>query len=222
MEKINPEEMCSALQLCSVRKRANQYLVAVKKIDGTIYEMPLEDIAQADEYKWLPIIRTYSSGHGFFSPDFSKIFLVITQKEGKKPQVQFTGWSPLEENNQQVTARNDQGEIVFNLAKIEENALIRTKNRVSVDVVENMFDLPLVDWVLMENKNEDIQEHYYTLVALFHYVVKSYDGELIPILGSEWVVWWERYSVDDVLARKIEHLAPNADVVVKKALEMIK
>lgn len=220
MEKISPEEMCSALQLCSVRKRDNQYLVAVKKIDGTIYEIPLEDMAQADEYEWLPIVRTYSSWHGFFSPDLSNIFLVTTQKDEKKPQVQFTGGSPLEENNQQVTARNAQWEIVFNLAKIEENALIRTKNRVGVDVLENMFELPLVDWVLMENKTEE--EHYYRLVALFHYVVKSYNGVLTPIIGSEWVIWWQRYNVDDVLTRKIEWLAPNADVIVKKALEMIK
>ncbi len=64
LPKVHPDEICSALQLCSVRQRGNEYFVAVKRLDGLgemASEIPFADIANADEYEDAPIIRTYSS-----------------------------------------------------------------------------------------------------------------------------------------------------------------
>lgn len=81
MPKVSPDEICSALQLCSVRQKGNEYFVAVKKLDGSMSEIPFADIANADVYDNKHIIRTYSSGHGFFNEDASKAFLIIVDKK---------------------------------------------------------------------------------------------------------------------------------------------
>gem|GEM_PF-5106515 len=81
MPKVSPEELCSALQLCSVRQRENTYFAAVKRIDGSVSEIPFDDIANADEYQGFPIVRSYSSGHCFLSPDLTQVFLVTTEKK---------------------------------------------------------------------------------------------------------------------------------------------
>lgn len=65
------------------------------------------------------------------------------------------------------------GQIQFHLGKIEENAIIRTKSRTGVDVISYWNDLPLVDWALMENTDEN-GTVYWRLVCLLHYIVKSY------------------------------------------------
>lgn len=81
MPKVTPEEICSALQLCSVRQRGNEYFVVVKRLDGSTSEIPFTDIANVDEYKDRPIIRTYASGHVFFNEDYSKTYLVVVDKK---------------------------------------------------------------------------------------------------------------------------------------------
>lgn len=79
LPKVNPNELCEALALCSVRKRDNEYLVAVKRLDGTIEEIPLIAVANADEFEEKKIVRNYSSGHVFIEND--KVFLVTTSKK---------------------------------------------------------------------------------------------------------------------------------------------
>ncbi len=81
MPKVTPDQLCSALQLCSVRQKGNEYFVAVKKLDGTMSEIPFADIANADIYDNKPIVRTYSSGHAFFNEDTSKVFLISVEKK---------------------------------------------------------------------------------------------------------------------------------------------
>ena len=61
MPKVSPDQICSALQLCSVRQRDNEYFVAVKRVDGSSSEIPFTDIVNADEYEGSPIVRTYAS-----------------------------------------------------------------------------------------------------------------------------------------------------------------
>lgn len=219
MPKVNPEEICSALQLCSVRQRGNEYFVAVKKLDGSMSEIPFNEIANADEYNGNPIIRTYSSGHWFFNEDLSQIWLVTVEKRWTR-QVQFTGWAPLEEANMDVVFHKD-GEIQFHLGKIEENALIRTKNRTGVDVVQHRNELPLVDRALIENKDNE-GKTFRRLVCLLHYIVKSYEGELQAQIGTEDVVDGKRYNVNDILNENVEDIAPNAAIIIIKALEIIK
>ncbi len=218
MPMVDPKQLCSALQLCSVRQRDNRYYVAIKKLDGSLGEISFDEVANATTYEWAPLVRTYSSGHGFFSDDFSQIYLVTTQKKWKE-QVQFTGWSPLEDANKDVVIA-DGWEIKFHLGKIKENALIRAKKRVWVDIIDHRNDLPLVDRALMENKDEE-GNTYRRLVCLLHYIVKTYEGVLTPQIGVEEVIWWQRYAVSDILERKIPNLAPNADIIVKKALEIV-
>lgn len=70
----------------------------------------------------------------------------------------------------------------FHLGKIEDNALLRTKLRCSVDVIENYTELPLVDRVMMKGKDEVTGAEYWRLVCLLHYIVKSYTGTLEPAI----------------------------------------
>lgn len=219
MPKVTPDELCSALQLCSVRQRGNEYFVAVKKLDESMSEILFVDIANADSYQDKPIVRTYSSGHGFFNEEHTKVFLLTVEKKWTK-QVQFTWGSPLEEINKDVVFHKDR-QIQFHLWKIEENALIRTKNRTWVDVLSHWNELPLVDWALIENTNDEWKT-YRRLVCLLHYIVKSYEGKLEAQIWVEDVIGGQRYDIQDIIDNNVEHIAPNASIIIQKALEIMK
>jgi hypothetical protein len=62
---IQPENLCEALKLCSIRKSGEEYFVAKKDQNGDIFEIPFSDIANSDAYEGKPLVRTYSSGHVF-------------------------------------------------------------------------------------------------------------------------------------------------------------
>jgi hypothetical protein len=50
MPMVDPQKLCSALQLCSVRQKDNIYYVAVKNLDGSLSEIPFDEIANATTY----------------------------------------------------------------------------------------------------------------------------------------------------------------------------
>jgi len=218
LPKIDPIYLCSALQLCSVRQRDHEYYVAVKKLDGTVSELSLQQFANADTYDGSPIMRSYASGHVFFSDDLQQVYLTQTEKHGNR-QLQFTGWAPLEEANKDVVMNVD-WEITFHLGKVEENALLRTAKRVWVDVLEHRNEKPLVDRVAIEMIDAE-WVRLWRLVCLLHYIVKSYRGVLHPKVGVEDVIGGGWYDVADVLVHGNPEYAPNADIVVKKSLEII-
>lgn len=142
--KLDPDELCEAIKLCGVRGEN----VAIKRLDGSTFEIPFERIANADAYDGFPMVRTYASGHVFIDETKTKVFLVSTERDGKV-QHQFTGGSPMEEINRDVIFRVD-GKFKFHLDKVEDNAVLRTLNRTGARVVESYNEIPLVDWVCME------------------------------------------------------------------------
>lgn len=172
---IQPENLCEALKLCSVRKRGEEYFVGKKDQAGNITEIPFSDIANSDTYEGKPLIRTYSSGHVFLDKTREKIWLLTTEKDGKT-QHQFTGGSPMDDINKEVFYTID-GTIKIHIDKVEDNAIIRTYYRTGAKVIEPWNELPLVDWVLMENRDETGAD-FWKLICLMHFVVKSYVGIL--------------------------------------------
>lgn len=194
--QIQPEDLCEALKLCSVRKHGDEYFVAKKDQSGNITEIPFSDIANSNTYKGKPLvrsyasghvfldtaesetheekplIRTYSSGHVFLDETRDKVWLVTTEKDGKI-QHQFTGGSPMEDINKEVFYTVD-GIVKIHLEKVEDNAVIRTFNRTGAKVTDVWNEIPLVDWVLMENRDETGAD-FWKLVCLMHFVVKEYE-----------------------------------------------
>ncbi len=215
LPKVNPNELCEALALCSVRKREEEYLVAVKRLDGTIEEIPLIAVANADEFEGKKIARNYSSGHVFIEND--KVFLVTTSKKWKT-QKQFTGGWPREDINKEVFFRDELWVVRIHLEKVEDNALIRTNKRTGVIVTDTYNTLPLVDWALME-KEDETGKIYWSLVCLMHFVVKTYEWQLWANVWTEDVIAADWYSIDDLL--DIPFVAPNAYIITKKAQEII-
>ena len=65
----------------------------------------------------------------------------------------------------------------FDIEKVRKNARIRTKIRTWVEILEEYNKNPLVDWVFMENTDEN-GEVYYKLVCLMHFIVKKYTWNL--------------------------------------------
>lgn len=167
--QIQPENLCEALKLCSVRKHDEEYFVGKKDQSGNITEIPFSDIANSNTYEGKPLIRTYSSGHVFLDETREKVWLITTEKDGKI-QHQFTGGSPMEDINKEVFYTVD-GTIKVHLDKVEDNAIIRTLNRTGAKVTEPWNEIPLVDWVLMEGRDENGAD-FWKLVCLMHYVVK--------------------------------------------------
>lgn len=214
---LNPENLCEALQLCSVRKHDGEYFVGKKDQDGKITEIPFSDIANSDTYDGKPIVRTYSSGHVFLDETRQKVWLVTTEKDGKI-QHQFTGGSPTEEINKEVFYIID-GTVKIHLDKVEDNAIIRTENRTGAKVTEAWNEIPLVDWVLMENRDETGAD-FWKLVCLMHFVVKRYEGILSSIDGAEYVTGGDWYAIDEL--PNTPNVAPNAFIVAKKAQEITK
>lgn len=181
-------------------------------------EISFDEIANADEYEGSPIVRVYSSGHVFFNDDRTKVFMVTVEKKGQR-QVQFTWGSPLEDANKEVVY-NIGREIKFHLGKVEENAIIRTKHRTGATVLSHYNTTPLVDRALLENTDEG-GNRYRRLVCLLHYIVKSYDGKLKAQTWVEEVIDGQWYDVDDILSWRIQHIAPNAKLIVMKWFEIM-
>ena len=214
--KASGKEYCEWINLCSVRKTADGIQkIWVKDISWNVIEELLEKIINADTYNWKKIIRVYASWHIFLDNDRKKVFLVTVDKNWKI-QHQFTWWSPLEEENKNVIYKENWA-YKFDIKKVRNNARIRTKNRTSVDVIEEHNKNPLVDWVLMEQ--EENWENYYKLVCLMHFIVKKYNWKL-TYTWKENTIWWTWYEIENLPNTK--NIAPNAYIVSKKSLEMIK
>ena len=122
----------------------------------------------------------------------------------------------MEEENKEVIIKED-GVYKFDLEKVRNNARIRTENRTSVKVIEEYNKEPLVDWVLMES--EEDWHIFYKLICLMHFIVKQYEWELW-YTWKENTIWWNWYKIENL--QNIENIAPNAYIVSKKALELIK
>ena len=213
--KASEWEYCEWINLCTVRKTKEWVSkIWVKDINWNIHEELLQNIINADTYDWKKIIRVYSSWHIFFDDNKEKVFLVTVDKYWKI-QHQFTWWSPLEEENKKVIYKENQI-YKFDIAKVRNNARIRTKNRTSVDVLEEYNQTPLVDWVLMEQ--EENWENYYKLVCLMHFIVKKYSWKL-TYTWKENTVGCNWYKIEDL--PNTENIAPNAYIVSKKALEIL-
>lgn len=89
--KINPQDLCEAMQLSCVRQNSEgKNLIAVKRFDGSISEILLDPIVNAETFEDKKIDRIYSSGHVFISDDKKQVYLITVEKNGKK-QHQFTG-----------------------------------------------------------------------------------------------------------------------------------
>ena len=221
LPKIDPSTLCSALSLCSVRMSWDVVMVAVKAADQSITEIPLNDIANSDTYQWLPIVRTYSSGHVFIDPSQTQVYLISVHKY-EKTQHQFTGWPPLEPGLQDVVVM-DGDTIKFNIMKIEDNAVLRTYTRTGVEVTESYNEIPTVDWILSYIDDTKTGEKYWRLILLMHFVVKSYTGKLVEDNLHHEV---DRTTIIQKKWRDIEDLtdpliAPNCPIVTHKALEIL-
>ncbi|MCK9272405.1 hypothetical protein M0P65_02555 [Candidatus Gracilibacteria bacterium] len=213
--KAPMENFCEGLNLCSVRKTSDGIVkLGVKDLGGNISEEFLEKIINSETYNSKKIVRVYSSGHIFLSEDNKKVFLVTTQKDGKI-QHQFTGGSPMEEENKEVIFIQD-GVYKFDIDKVRNNARIRTENRTGAKIIEEYNNIPLVDWALMEN--EENGEIYYKLVCLMHFIVKKYEGNLGHI-QTEYTIDGNWYEIDKLPT--IPNMAPNAYIVSKKAVELL-
>lgn len=214
--KASQEEFCQWIDLCTVRKNEEWInKIGVKKLDGTIYEDLLDNVLDKESYEWKEIVRIYSSGHVFLSDDNEKVFLVTTQKDGKS-QHQFTGWSPLEEENKNVIFKEN-WVYKFDIEKVRNNARIRTKNRTWVDITEEYNQRPIVDWALMENMEDE--KIYYKIVCLMHFVVKKFDG-ILGFTDSEYVIDWQWYKIDEL--PNTPNVAPNAYIVSKNARDLVR
>lgn len=216
LPKVEEKELCDWINLCTVRKTEDWISkIGIKSLNGEINEKLLSEIINEDTYNNKKIIRVYSSWHIFLSDDKKEVFLLTTEKKWKI-QHQFTGWSPLEDNNKNVIFKED-WIYKFDLEKVKNNAKIRTKNRTWVEVLEEYNEKPVVDWVLMENQDEN-WESFYKVVCLMHFIVKKYD----------WVLWftWKEYSIDWKFykinnLKNIKNISPNAYIVSKEAVKII-
>lgn len=215
--KVNPDHLCDARKLCSVREREGIYMVAVKYLDGKVEEIPLKEIVDADTYKWFPIVRTYSSWCVFINEDKTKVYLVTVEKNGKL-QHQFTWWSPLEEDFSNIIFKKE-GHLKVDLYKIEDNAVQRTKNRTWAEPTEFYNNKPLIDWVMQEHKDEE-GNMYWRIVLLMHFVIKAYEGTLGFNTGVENIIDGRWHIIEEL--PNTPHVAANAYIVTKKALELIK
>jgi len=216
--KVNPNELCEAWKLCSIRERNGEYMVWVKYLDGHQEEIPLKNIVDADEYLWSPIVRTYASGHVFISDDRQEVYLITTGKDGAL-QHQFTWWSPLEQEFSHIIYQSPEGKTKINIYKAEDNANQRTFIRTWARVTDIYNDMPLVDRVLME-RVDDQGKKYRRLVLLMHFVVKSYEWTLWYRAWVEYVVDAKRYRIDDL--EHIPNVAPNAYIISNKAREIMR
>jgi hypothetical protein len=122
----------------------------------------------------------------------------------------------MEDVNKEVFYMVD-GVIKVQLDKVEENAEIRTYNRTGAKVIDAWNEIPLVDWVLMENRDET---GTWKLVCLMHFVVKSYEGILSYQDGIEYVVGGDWYQIDNL--QNTKNVAPNVYIVANKAREFIR
>lgn len=216
LPKIDPHSLCDLIGLCTVRMKDNKPYCGVKQLDWSQHEIPLDEIVLMDTYKDKPIKRTYSSGCVFISDDLCKVFLLTVSKKDNI-QHQFTGWSPLETDLQDVYI-NDQGTIKLHIEKIEDNAILRTYKRTGVEVISLYNDIPLVDRALIENKDDDGQ-YFWRLVLLMHFVVKEYQG--IPAYTwEEYTVGSHRYNIQELHTQK--NLAPNVIIITHKAIDIIR
>lgn len=214
--KATINEYCEWLSLCSVRQDENWIVkVWVKNMDWILSESLLSEIINAETYNWKKIIRVYSSWHIFLNEDKTEVYLLTTQKD-EKIQHQFTWWSPLEEENKNIIVIQD-WVYKFDIEKVRKNARIRTKIRTWVEILEEYNKNPLVDWVFMENTDEN-GEVYYKLVCLMHFIVKKYTWNLW-YTNNEYVIWWNWYKIKDLPNTK--NIAPNAYIVSKKAIEYL-
>jgi len=213
--KATESEFCDWINLCTVRK-TNDWVskVWIKDLSWNSSEEILGTIINSDIYNWKEIVRVYSSWHIFLSDDKKEVFLVTTEKNWKI-QHQFTWWSPLEEENQEVIYK-DNGIYKFDIQKVRNNARIRTKNRTWVEVTEEYNESPLVDWVLMENKEN--WKIYYKFVCLIHFLVSKYEW-ILAFTGKENTIWGKWYKIDEL--PNIENIAPNAYIVSKSAVEKL-
>ncbi len=216
--KVDPKEFCEVWKLCSIRERNGEYMVAVKYIDGRQTEIPLKDIVDADEYFWMPIIRTYASGHVFISDDKENVYLLSTEKDNSV-QHQFTGGAPIEEQFSNIIYKSIEGKTKINIYKVEDNAVQRTLIRTWAKVTDVYNDMPLVDRVLME-RQDDQWNKYRRLVLLMHFIVKSYEWNLWFCKGEENIIGGRRYRIDDLLITP--NVAPNAYIISNKARQLIK
>lgn len=213
--KATEYEFCDWISLCTVRKTDDGVSkIWIKYLSWEINETMLENIINSDTYNWKEIVRIYSSWHVFLSDDKKEVFLVTTEKNGKI-QHQFTWWSPLEEENQEVIYK-DNGVYSFDIEKVRNNARIRTQNRTWVEVIKEYNKNPLVDWVLMEN--EENWEIYYKLVCLMHFIVKKYEW-ILSFTWKENTIWGKWYKINEL--PNIKNIAPNAFIVSKSAVEKI-
>jgi hypothetical protein len=212
---LNPENLCEALQLCSVRKKGSDYLVGKKDENGHFTEIPFSDVVNTEMYEGKTIVRTYSSGHVFLDATREKVWLVTTEKDSKI-QHQFTGGSPTEDINKEVFYTVD-STVKIHLDRVEDNAMIRTLNRTGARVTEVHNEIPLVDWVIMESQDEK-WESYWKLICLMHYVVRQYEWALSFKNWVEYVTSGDWYAIDDLPS--IPHVAPNIFIVAKKAREL--
>jgi len=213
--KANEKEFCEWINLCTVRKTKEWISkIWVKDLQWNITEELLENIINADTYNWKPIIRSYASWHIFLDSEKENVYLVEIDKYWKK-QWQFTWWSPLEEENKEVIIKEN-WIYKFDLEKVRNNARIRTKNRTSVEILEEFNKEPLVDWALMESEEE--WNIYYKLVCLMHFIVKKYEWKLTFTWNENtiWGGWFEINKLD-----KLPNVAVNAYIVSKKALELV-
>lgn len=215
--KWTEDDFCSGMNLCSVRKSESwETKIWMKDLSWDIKEGLLKDIINLDEYKGKKIVRVYSSGHWFLNEDRTKVYLVTTEKNWKR-QIQFTWWSPLEEENKDVIKKVD-WVYMFDIHKMIRNARIRAENRVWVKVISEYNGKPIVDWVLMENIDENTWEIFYKLVCLTHFVVKQYTWEL-KATGKEHVIEGNWYNIADLPS--VPNVAPNVSVVLKSAIKEI-
>jgi len=213
--KLNEQELCEWMELCSIRKTKDwKPKVCVKDISWNIKEELLETVINSDTYDWKDIVRVYASGHVFLNDKKDEVFLV-TVKKGSTIQHQFTWGEPLEEEYKKIIYKEG-GVYKFDIEKARENARIRTKNRTWVEVIEEYNKISIVDWVLMEN--EEDWKPYYKLVCLMHFVPKKYKWEL-TYTWKEDTIWWKWYKIKDL--PNIKNIAPNVEIVVKKAIELL-
>ena len=139
-------------------------------------------------------------------------------RERRKNPAPIHGWkSDGGHKNKEVFYLVD-GTMKIHLEKVEDNAIIRTYNRTGVKVTDVWNEIPLVDCVLMENRDETGAD-FWKLVCLMHFVVKEYEWILGHKDGVEYVTGGNWYEIDNLPNTK--NVAPNAYIVASKAREII-
>lgn len=215
LPKIQPNTLCEIMGLCTVRMKDDKPFCGVKRLNGSQYEIPLEDVANQDNYENQKIIRSYSSGCVFINNERNEVYLLCTKKK-ENIQYQFTWWSPSETDLQGVYI-NDNRIVKLRLDKIYDNAILRTFKRTWAEVIECYNNSPLVDRALIENKDDE-GTIFRRLVLLMHFVVKEYTWE-VWYTQQEYVVWWKWFDISTL--QEEANLAPNAIIITLKAKEII-